>query len=97
MKWLVGILIVCFLALQYRLWIGDGSIAELTRLQGEISVQMAQNEQLIERNRLLAAEVEALRQNEDAIEERARMDLGMIKPGETFFMVVPQGSQHLSQ
>lgn len=79
---------VLFVALQYRLWIGDGSLAELSDLEHEIAKQRAHNEQLMERNRLLAAEVAALKNSDEALEERARTDLGMIKKGETFFMVV---------
>lgn len=88
MKWLMTVLIVVLVALQYRLWVGDGSIAHVVRLQQEISKQRAENERLRERNRLLAAEVNALKNGYDAIEERARTDMGMIKEGETFFMIV---------
>lgn len=97
MKIVVGILIALFLSLQYRLWIGEGSIAELSRLQDEINKQESINGQLIERNRILAAEVNALRKDDDAIEERARMDLGMIKPGETFFMVVSKAGSEFTR
>jgi cell division protein FtsB len=88
MKSLLAALFVVFVYLQSRLWIGEGSIANLVQLQGEIETQRAENARLQERNRLLAAEVLALKTNKDAIEERARTDLGMIKKGETFFMVL---------
>lgn len=88
MKWLVIIFIVVLSYLQYRLWVGEGSVASLVELQAKIDQQSAENERLKARNRLLAAEVEALKNTDDAIEERARTDLGLIKEGETFFMVV---------
>ncbi len=88
LNWLAGILFCLLLGLQYRLWIGDGSIAHLSRLRADIAAQEDDNQNLRERRRLLAAEVHALRTTTDAIEERARHDLGMIKKGETFFMIV---------
>jgi cell division protein FtsB len=93
MKWLVAVLVVILLYLQFRLWIGDGSYAHLANLKSEIAQQQAENARLRERNRALTAEVMALKNEEDALEERARNDLGMIKKGETFFMVLPPGSQ----
>ncbi|NIB39799.1 cell division protein FtsB [Pseudomaricurvus alkylphenolicus] len=88
MKWLIPILVILLAGLQYRLWVGEGSLAEVVRLSGEIETQRTENERLRERNRVLAAEVEGLKSGLDAVEERAREDLGMIKPGETLFMVV---------
>lgn len=88
MKWLIAVLAVILVYLQYRLWIGDGSYANLAYLNSATAQQSAENARLYERNRVLAAEVMALKQDKDALEERARNDLGMIKKGETFFMVV---------
>lgn len=88
MKWLIITLSVLFLGLQYRLWVGEGSLAEVVRLGDERAIQAQENDRLRERNRILAAEVDGLKSGLDAVEERAREDLGMIKPGETFFMVV---------
>lgn len=88
MKWLLIALLVLFTALQYRLWIAEGSWADVARLEREISEQQQRNDQLQERNRVLAVEVNALKDGLDSIEERAREDLGMIEEGETFFMVV---------
>lgn len=87
MKWLLAILIVLFIGLQYRLWVGEGSYAELAQLKRDIKKQTADNAYLLERNRLLAIEVEDLKHGEDAIEARARNDMGMVKKGETFFMI----------
>jgi len=88
MKWFVGILLVLFCALQYRLWIGEGSFAHVARLKAEIEEQSAENDRLKERNQILAIEVDALKSGTDSIEERARGDMGMIRKGETFYMVV---------
>jgi len=88
MKWLTAILLCIFAALQYRLWVGEGSLAQIARLEADIEKQKLENEQLAERNRVLATEVAALKVGTDSIEERARVEMGMIRKGETFFMVV---------
>ncbi len=90
MKWLIIFLIVVLVSLQYRLWVGEGSIANVVRLQHEIEQQQAENAQLRERNRLLAEEVKALKNGHSAIEARARSEMGMIKEGETYYMIVEQ-------
>ena len=92
MKWLILILIVALTALQYRLWVGEGSIAHVVRLNKEIDKQRAENARLIERNKLLAAEVDALKNGTAAIEARARNDMGMVKEGETYYFVVDENS-----
>lgn len=74
--------------LQYRLWVGEGSLAELYSLKREIAFERAEIARLQRRNRELQAEVEDLRQGSEAIEERARLELGMIKPGEVFIQVI---------
>ncbi len=74
--------------LQYQLWIGDGGLLEVFELQRAIEDQRRQNEELRERNLALDAEVRDLKTAMDAIEERARLELGMVRQGETFFRVV---------
>lgn len=88
MKWIVALLVIMLAGLQYRLWVGEGSLAELARLQREIRKQQAENDRLRERNRVLAIEVEELKSGLDSVEERARTEMGMIKKGETFYMVL---------
>lgn len=88
MKWLIAALVITLLFLQYRLWVGEGSIAEVVELQREIEQQQAEIERLRERNRILALEVRELKTGVNTIEERARSEMGMIKEGETFYMVV---------
>lgn len=93
MKWLIAALVVCLLFLQYRLWIGEGSLAEVVQLQREIREQQNEIERLQERNRILALEVRELKTGLDTIEERARSEMGMIKEGETFYMVIDPDQQ----
>lgn len=88
MRWLVLVLVVVLLGLQYRLWFGEGSLAQKAGLEQQVAEQTARNERLAERNRVLAEEVTGLKSGLDAVEERARSDLGMIKEDETFFLVV---------
>lgn len=89
MKWLAAALAVAVILLQYRVWLSDGGVREVDRLQRAVAVQRADNGQLEERNRQLAAEVRDLKTGMDALEERARSDLGMIARNETFYQVVP--------
>lgn len=88
MRWLIGVLLILLVVLQARLWTGEGSIAQYHHLRERIDEQRQTNDYLLERNRELAVEVEALRHSDDAVEERARADLGMIRDGEIFYMIV---------
>jgi cell division protein FtsB len=90
MKLLAAALILVTLLLQARLWFGDGSLLKIWELQRKIQVQEAENKSLEERNRALEAEVRDLKEGSEAIEERARTELGMIKDGETFYQVVDE-------
>lgn len=74
--------------LQYRLWFGGGGEREVAQLQAQVARQRHDNTGLQQRNDALAAEVEDLKSGEAAVEERARNELGMIKPGETFYRVI---------
>ncbi|MES9851711.1 MAG: cell division protein FtsB [Candidatus Thiodiazotropha sp. L084R] len=74
--------------LQYRLWVGEGSLAEVNNLKDEIGSLQQELVILRKRNDALQAEVKDLRSGQAAIEERARSELGMIKEGETFYQVV---------
>ncbi len=87
-----GVLVLALLAvlalLQYRLWWAGGSDDGVDALQRQVEGQTRENQGLQQRNDALAAEVEDLKSGEAAVEERARSELGMIKPGETFYRVV---------
>ena len=82
------LLLVLLAWLQYRLWFGSGGQREVQVLQHRVQQQERDNAGLQQRNDALAAEVEDLKSGEAAVEERARNELGMIKPGETFYRVV---------
>jgi len=88
MKVLIAILIVVLLLLQYKLWFGDGNMREVWALREAIEEQKQENQRLMERNAALEAEVQDLKQGLEAIEERARSELGMIKKDETFFQII---------
>lgn len=90
---LVAILFILLLALQYRLWFSDGGLVKLWHLSEAVETQKKENAQLTERNRALEGEVRDLKQGLQAIEERARTELGMIKNDETFFQVLDDPKQ----
>ena len=89
MKWLAGALAIALVLLQYRVWFSEHGVHAVGRLERAVATQRADNEMLVERNRQLAAEVGDLKTGMDALEERARSDLGMIGHNETFYQVVP--------
>ena len=90
MKWIVAILLILLVVLQYKLWVGQGSLAEVSRLKQAIEKQKAENTEQRERNDALDAEVQDLKKGVEAIEERARSELGMIKKDETFFQIIDE-------
>ena len=87
-KWVALLLVVLFFNLQYRLWEGAGSIKDIIRLKQAIKLQTFEVEKLKARNQQLDAEVQALKAEPRALEERARSELGMVKQDETFCLVV---------
>ncbi len=94
MKLTTVLFVILLILLQYRLWFGNGSLTEVHHLQDQISKVEQENISLKERNLSLAAEVHDLKQGHDAIEERARSEMGMIKYDETFYQIVDySGSQ----
>jgi len=92
MRILLAVLLLLLVLLQYKLWLGEGGFSDVRRLQQKVTEQEQENSRLEQRNRQLEAEVEDLRQGYDAIEERARSELGMTKEGEEFYQVVPDQS-----
>ena len=89
MRVLIAILLVILLLLQFKLWFGEGGFTEVGRLEERVAAQIEKNEVLQQRNNELQAEVEDLRERLDAVEERARNELGLIKEDEEFYQVVP--------
>ena len=88
MKTLAGILGALLLLIQYPLWLGKGGWLRVWELDGELAARQRTNEQLELRNATLEAEVRDLKQGVEAVEERARYELGLIKPDEVFFQVI---------
>jgi len=86
---LLAILLLLMVALQLKMWLGEGGYRDVQRLAERVEEQARENEALAQRNRELQAEVEDLRQGLAAIEERARSELGLIKQDEQFYQVVP--------
>ncbi|MCE8018088.1 cell division protein FtsB [Halomonas sp. MCCC 1A17488] len=87
LKWLAIALLLLLALLQYRLWLGDGGIRELHEIRERVAVLDAANKPLRDRNARLAAEVVDLKTGLDAIEERARSDIGMVRTDEQFYWV----------
>lgn len=86
-KLLLLIALAVFIGLQYSLWVGEGGVRDVRRHKASIAVLQKENEKLSERNRVLEAEVRDLKSGLEAVEEHGRLDLGMIKNDETFFLV----------
>lgn len=92
MKWLTLSLAALLMLLQYVLWFGDGGLRDLWQLQGQVDRQEAENQRLEDRNAALAAEVKDLKTGLEAVEARARLELGMIKDDEVFYQVIDSES-----
>ncbi len=91
MKWFASALVAAMLLLQYRIWFSGDGVGEVLRLRTAVAGQEADNQRLSARNGQLSAEVHDLKQGFVALEERARSDLGMIGPNETFYQFGPAG------
>ncbi len=88
MRVLIAVLVLLLLALQYRLWVGEGSLAEVHQLRQEIGRQQQELDAMKQRNKVLEAEIVDLKTGLEALEERARSELGMIRKGEIYYQVV---------
>ena len=88
MKALTPVLIALLALVQFRLWVGDESLAEVWRLRQAIVSQTSENALLASRNQRLEADVRDLKNGLEAVEERARLELGMIRKGEIYFQIV---------
>ena len=88
MKLINGILLSLLLIMLWMRWFAEGGARDLQQKQSQLKVQIKENKQLELRNEELRAEVNDLKKGLEAIEERARSEMGMIKPGETFIQVI---------
>ena len=94
MKIIAFVLLILLIWLQYKIWLQDGGLPEVIQLQEEIEEVKTEVEKLQERNASLDAEVKDLKKGLDAIEERARSEMGMIKEGEVYYQVIePENTQ----
>ena len=91
MKFFVCLGVLAIAALQYHYWLGDAGHLAVVELKEKIEGEQRTNDRLDRRNRLLAAEIAALKNGLDAVEARARSALGLVTKGETFFLVVDDG------
>lgn len=88
MKWIALILVMILMTLQYRIWFGESSFREIKQQRERIATIKNENKNLALRNQKILAEINDLRHGTDAIEERARYQLGMIKKGEIFIRIL---------
>ena len=93
-KVLLGLAIILIAGFQYLFWFGEGGYHDHQKLAQKIQQQTEINTELKERNRVLAAEVYDLKNGIEAIEEHARLDLGLVKPNETFVQMSMIGTQY---
>lgn len=88
-RWgLLALLLLVAVWLQLKLWRGDGGLPQVEALQARVEAQRQENARLQQRNDALQAEVEDLKSGAAAVEDRARSELGMVRPGEVFYRVV---------
>ena len=90
LRWIALVLLLLLIGLQMKLWSGNGSMREVDALRVSVKKQADENDRLVKRNQALGADVLDLKHGEQAVEARARTELGLIKPGETFYQVVDQ-------
>ena len=90
MQIVLALLLVLLAGLQYRLWVGEGSFAELHALETRHEAALRRNVLLSHRNGVLEAEVRQLKEGLGPVEERARSELGMIRDGETLYLLIPR-------
>ncbi|PKF61996.1 cell division protein FtsB [Psychromonas sp. psych-6C06] len=91
MRLFFALLLFVFALEQYHLWWGKNGVQDNRQLQEDVALAKASNEELAMRNKMMFSEIDDLKQGSDAIEERARNELGLVKEGETFFRIVPKG------
>lgn len=87
MRWPALLFLTLLLALQYPLWYGKGSWQDVRDTQAKLEALRAENQDLERRNTELAAEVKDLKSGYEAMEERARMELNLVKPGEIYVQI----------
>jgi cell division protein FtsB len=92
LRWLAIVFLALIAAIQYPMWLGKGGWLQVRELDRQLAAQRETNAKLKERNEALDADVRDLKTGYEAIEERARAELGMIKGDEVFFQIQPSGT-----
>ena len=88
MRSIIIILILALIGLQYKLWLGDGGIFQWVNLEKKLTVQTNENDKLAARNRAIEADIIELQSGDQALEEQARYELGMVKNDEIYYQFV---------
>ncbi len=88
MRLIIVCLIMILAGLQYKLWLGEDSLLRWVSLNKKLTVQLAENKKLSSRNQAMEADISELKKGEQALEERARYDLGMVKQDETYYQFI---------
>ena len=84
---LLTLLLALLVSFQAQLWLGRGSLPNVRNMQQKLEEQLQQNQQLQTQNERLGAEVGDLKEGLEIVEEKARMELGMVKPNEIFVQI----------
>lgn len=85
MRTIVIALLLILVCLQYKLWVGDGSVFQWIHLKKQLAAEEQENKNFIARNRAVEADIHELKSGDQALEEQARYELGMVKEGETYY------------
>lgn len=88
MKLFIGILLVLVIGLQYKLWFDRGNVNDILQIREEYKQQKEHYQRLLSRNHKLSEEVKALKEGGEILEEKARLELGMVKEGEVYYQIV---------
>ena len=88
MRTLFLVLVLTLIGLQYKLWLGEGSVRQWRQLEQKTKAQTDVNEKLLARNQALDADIMELKRGDQALEEQARYELGMVKDDEVYYQVV---------
>ncbi|MBT7753388.1 MAG: cell division protein FtsB [Gammaproteobacteria bacterium] len=97
MKLVFVILLTLLIALQINIWIKKDGYKKMKEIENLIDLQTIENESLTKRNNRLKEEIKDMKNGQDAIEEKARTDIGMIKEGEEFFLINEGNENKVSQ
>lgn len=88
MRLIFAFLIIALIGIQYKLWLGDGSVMQWIHLEKKLKAQEQENKKLIVRNQAIEADIMELKSGDQALEEQARFELGMVKQGEEYYHFV---------